>query len=90
MRLDKGLVIGCILAVLALPLVGAVNDASAQNLILNGDFESGDLTNWEVFGQSATSDVTIETTDNGPTSAECSSLRSSRNRTALASSAAPV
>jgi len=66
MQVSKRLLLGCILAVLALPLVGAVGDASAQNLLLNPGFETGDLTNWLVFGQSANSDVVVQSPDNGP------------------------
>ena len=59
--------IGCVLALLALPLVAAVDDAVAENLLMNGDFETGDVTSWEVFGVSPSSNVTIESPDNGPT-----------------------
>ncbi len=65
MQMVKNLVLGCLVAVLAISLVGA-DDASAQNLMTNGDFETGDLTGWLVYGQSANSDVTIESGDNGP------------------------
>lgn len=41
--------------------------ASAQNLLVNGDFETGDLTGWTVSGVSASSGVTVESPDNGPT-----------------------
>jgi hypothetical protein len=51
---------------MVLPLVGAVGEASAQNLLLNPEFETGDLTNWLVFGESTNSGVTVETPDNGP------------------------
>ena len=53
MKISKRLVIMSIFAVLALPLVGAV-DASAQNVLVNGDFETGDLTGWEVAGETPT------------------------------------
>ena len=66
MKPGKSWLIGCALAVLALPLLGIVNDAAADNLLINGDFETGDLTGWLVFGQSASSDVTILADDNGP------------------------
>lgn len=65
MKISKRLVIMSIFAVLALPLVGAV-DASAQNLLVNGDFEAGDLSGWEVLGGNADAGVTAESTDNGP------------------------
>jgi len=66
MKTSKSMVLSCIFAVLALPLVGAVGDASAQNLLVNPGFETGDLTGWLVFGQSANSDVTVQSPDNGP------------------------
>lgn len=47
-----------------LALAGA---ASAQNLLVNGDFETGDLTGWSVSGESPSSGITVESTDNGPT-----------------------
>ena len=50
-------------AVLALALAGPV---SAQNVLTNPGFETGDLTGWQVFGQSANSDVFVESPDNGP------------------------
>ena len=50
--------------VLCVVLAGA---ASAQNLLVNGDFETGDLTGWTVSGVSPNSGVTVETPDNGPT-----------------------
>lgn len=60
MQLSTRLLVVC--AVLALTAVGA----SAQNILINGDFETGDLTGWQVFGQSPSSDVTIQSPDNGP------------------------
>ena len=63
MQLSTRLLVVC--AVLALTAVGA----SAQNVLINGDFETGDLTGWQVFGQSASSDVTIQSGDNGPSGA---------------------
>ena len=66
MKNCKSLIFGCILAVLALPLVGAVNDASAQNILTNGDFETGDLTGWGVFGGNEEATVTVVTPGNGP------------------------
>jgi len=60
------LVLGCILAVLALPLAGGVGDALADNLLLNPGFETGDLTDWLVFGQSPSSDAVVLAGDNGP------------------------
>ena len=66
MKVGKSLVLGCILAVLALPLAGAVGDASAQNLLVNPDFETGDLTGWQVLGGNANATTTVQSPDNGP------------------------
>ena len=66
MKAGKGMVLGCILAVLALPLAGVVDDARADNLLTNGDFETGDLTGWLVYGNGANADVTVQSGDNGP------------------------
>ncbi len=60
------IIVGCS-AVLALASLGVVGDASAQNLLVNGDFETGDLSGWEVFGETANSSVTVQSGDNGPT-----------------------
>jgi hypothetical protein len=54
--------LGCILAVLAL----GAGAARADNLLVNGDFESGDLAGWLVFGESPNSSVVIQSGDNGP------------------------
>lgn len=62
----KSLIRGCALALLVLPLVGGVGDASAQNLLINGDFETGDLTGWEASGLSGVSTIAVESPDNGP------------------------
>ena len=67
MKKCKSLVLGCILTVLALPLTGAVTDASAQNVIVKPGFESGDLTGWEVAGGNSVATVTVQSPDNGPT-----------------------
>ena len=66
MQISKKLVFLSILTVLALPLAGAVSTASAQNLLTNPGFESGDLTGWTVAGGNASATVTIQTPDNGP------------------------
>ncbi len=63
MKFGTKLVLGCLITVLALPFTGV---ASAQNLLLNGDFETGDMTDWLIFGQTASSDVTAQSGDNGP------------------------
>jgi hypothetical protein len=55
-----------ILAVVMLASFGAVNNASAANILLNPGFETGDLNGWQVFGQSGASDVTAQAGDNGP------------------------
>ncbi len=64
MKNCKSLVFGCIFALLALPLMGV---ASAQNLLPNGEFETGDLTDWQVFNDNPPiATVTAETPGNGP------------------------
>ena len=55
----------CLALVSAVVLVAGA--ASAQNILVNGDFETGDLTGWEVNGASPSSNVTIQSPDNGPT-----------------------
>ncbi|MBC8426237.1 hypothetical protein H8E07_19145 [bacterium] len=65
MRIVKAQLALSILAVLALTLGGA-DGARADNLLVNSDFESGDLTGWVVAGQSASSNVTVLPGDNGP------------------------
>jgi hypothetical protein len=67
MKVSKRLVLSIVFAVLALPLVGAVSDASAQNVLVNGDFETGDLTGWDVVGGNASAQVFVQSPDNGPT-----------------------
>ena len=66
MQLSGRTVLGYAVALLALASVGAVDDASAQNLVLNPGFETGDLTHWEVYGQTPNSDVFVQSDDNGP------------------------
>ncbi len=66
MQLRKRMALGCAVALLALAPAGAVGDASAQNLVQNPGFETGDLTAWLVFGQTADSDVFVQSGDNGP------------------------
>ncbi len=58
----KCVLLGCVLVVLA-----AAGPASAQNFLVNGDFETGDLTGWQVFGESGTSSGMVVAGDNGPT-----------------------
>ncbi|MCP4088461.1 MAG: hypothetical protein GY746_01520 [Gammaproteobacteria bacterium] len=52
--------------VFALLTLGSVGDATADNILINSDFETGDLTGWEVFGLNANATVTVESPDNGP------------------------
>lgn len=66
MKNSKSLILSCILAVLVLPLIGTATDASAQNVLVNPGFESGDLTGWEVFGLTGSSTATVQAGDNGP------------------------
>lgn len=64
MRIRDSLVLGCIFSVLALALTLA--PAYAQNLVVNPGFESGDLTGWEVVGETAEATVSVQSSDNGP------------------------
>lgn len=63
MRNSKSLFLVCMLSLLAL----AASSALAQNILINGDFETGDLTGWEINGVSGASNVTVQSPDNGPT-----------------------
>jgi len=54
------------LAVFAVTAMGAMDSAQAANLLVNPDFETGDLTGWQVFGASPSSSITIQSPDNGP------------------------
>jgi hypothetical protein len=56
----------CILAVLVLPLIGIGSGASAQNILTNPGFESGDLTGWVVAGSNSVATVAVQSPDNGP------------------------
>lgn len=60
MKFAQRLLVGCLFAMLI------TSAAFAQNLLVNGDFETGDLTGWEAYGLSGASDVTIEMGNNGP------------------------
>ena len=62
MKNCKSLILSCIFAVLVI-----ASGASAQNILTNGDFETGDLTGWQINGGSAVANVTIQSPDNGPT-----------------------
>nr|MEE4268869.1 hypothetical protein [Candidatus Krumholzibacteria bacterium] len=66
MKLSKRMITLAILTVIALPLLGSVNEALAENMLMNSDFESGDFSGWEIFGLNANSSATIGTPDNGP------------------------
>ncbi len=66
MQLSNRMVVSCAVALLVVASLGAVVDASAANLLVNPGFETGDLTGWQVFGQSPNSDVTAQAGDNGP------------------------
>lgn len=66
MQFSNRIVVGCAVVALALASLGAVNHAVAANLLVNPDFETGDLTGWLVYGQTASSDVTVLSGDNGP------------------------
>jgi len=63
MQVSKSLLVLCIFGLLALPLMGV---ASAQNLLPNGDFETGDLTGWETFSEGPNATITVVTPGNGP------------------------
>jgi hypothetical protein len=62
MRFAKAKIFGCVFTALVL-VAGA---ASAENLLVNGDFETGDLTGWEVAGGNASATVVVQAGDNGP------------------------
>ena len=68
MKLGKGFVLGCVLAATILTFGGAFGSASAQNLLVNPGFETGDLTGWVVAGASGSSAVSV-VADNGPSEA---------------------
>jgi hypothetical protein len=65
MQFGNRAIVSCAVVVLALASLGATSVASA-NILVNGDFETGDLTGWQVFGASPSSSVTIQSPDNGP------------------------
>jgi hypothetical protein len=44
----------------------AGNSASAQNLLLNPGFETGDLTSWQALGQGSGASITVQSPNNGP------------------------
>ncbi len=65
MQLSRNVVVGLAVAVLALASFGTM-DLAAANVLVNPDFETGDLTGWQVFGVSGSSGVTVQSPDNGP------------------------
>ena len=65
MSFAKAKIFGCVFT--APILVAGV--ASADNLLVNGDFETGDLTGWEVSGESGSSSGVAQPGDNGPSAA---------------------
>ncbi len=64
MQLNKNFALSLFSAMLILSLAGA---AMADNILENPGFETGDLTGWVVAGQSGSSDATVQSGDNGPT-----------------------
>ena len=62
MRNCKSLILCSVIAVLVF-----ATGASAQNILINGDFETGDLTGWQINGGSSVATVAIASPDNGPT-----------------------
>ncbi|MBE0567886.1 MAG: hypothetical protein IH621_18170 [Krumholzibacteria bacterium] len=56
----------CALVLGVLALAGAARDVSAQNILENPGFETGDLTGWLVFGESPNSSAVVQVGDNGP------------------------
>ena len=53
-----------IVVMLTMSLAGV---ATAQNILINPGFETGDLTGWQVNGGNASATVSVQTGDNGPT-----------------------
>ena len=62
MQLSRNVVVGFAVAVLVLGMMGV----ASANMLVNPDFETGDLTGWQVFGVSPSSSVTVQSPDNGP------------------------
>lgn len=62
MKSCKCMVLFTVLAIAAL----TTGVASAQNVLVNGDFETGDLTGWVVAGGNASATVSVQSGDNGP------------------------
>ena len=53
-------------AILALLILALASVAVADNVVMNPDFETGDLTGWQVFGGSPGAFVAVQGPDNGP------------------------
>ncbi len=53
----------CALAVLSLPLLGTAN---AANIVMNPGFETGDFSDWQVFGENGDAFAIVQSGDNGP------------------------
>lgn len=66
MQLGNRVLVSCAVVLLGLASMGVVDSALAVNLLVNPDFETGDLTGWQVFGASPSSNVTVQSGDNGP------------------------
>jgi len=66
MKRNNNAILSYISVVMVFVLAVAAGNAMAENLLVNSDFESGDLTGWVVSGVSAVSGVTIESGNNGP------------------------
>jgi hypothetical protein len=62
MNFGKSIVFSCFVAALVFAVAAS---ASAQNIVANPGFETGDLTSWEVAGGNANAFVTV-VADNGP------------------------
>lgn len=63
MKLSNVTTLAIALMVLALPLTAM---AQSGNILENGMFETGDLTGWQVFGESGLASAVVESPDNGP------------------------
>lgn len=65
MSMSKTVVLTSISTLLVLTVFFA-REASAQNVLVNGDFETGDLSSWVTGGESGVSVISIVSPDNGP------------------------
>ena len=57
------------LGIFVLATLSMAGVATAQNILTNPDFETGDLTGWEVNGGNASATISVQAGDNGPTMA---------------------